>query len=50
MRVDSNSIGQLYSPAGKKPQWGFFRCAARGIHPAPTKRTSVSKYTDVFLL
>ena len=50
MRVDSNSIGQLYSPAGKTAHWAVFSSAARGIHPAPTKRTSVSKYTDVFLL
>ena len=22
---------------GKKPQWGFFRCAARAIHPRPPR-------------
>ena len=36
-RADSNSIGPPYSPAGKKPQWGFFRCAARNIHPRPPR-------------
>ena len=36
-RADSNSIGPPYRPAGKKPQWGFFRCAARDIHPRPPR-------------
>ena len=36
-RADSNSIDPPNSPAGKKPQWGFFRCAARDIHPRPPK-------------
>ena len=32
----------------KKPQWGFFRCAARDIHPRPPKKRNVSKYAAVF--
>ena len=41
-RVDSNSIDPPNSPAGKKPLRGFFRCAARVIHPRPP-RTPVSE-------
>ena len=41
-RVDSNSIDPPNSPAGKKPLRGFFRCAARDIHPRPP-RTPVSE-------
>ena len=37
-RVDSNSIDPPNSPAGKKPLRGFFRCAARAIHPRPPNK------------
>ena len=37
-RVDSNSIDPPNSPAGKKPLRGFFRCAARVIHPRPPNK------------
>ena len=44
-RVDSNSIGPPRTVRrAKKPQWGFFRCAARDIYPRPprpTKRSSI---------
>ena len=46
-RVDSNSIDPPNSPAGKKPLRGFFRCAARVIHPRPPKNRNVSKYAAV---
>ena len=37
-RVDSNSIGPPRTVRrAKKPQWGFFRCAARDIHPCPPR-------------
>ena len=32
---------------GKKPLRGFFRCAARVIHPRPPKNRNVSKYAAV---
>ena len=32
---------------GKKPLRGFFRCAARDIHPRPPKNRNVSKYAAV---
>ena len=35
---------------GKKPLRGFFRCAARVIHPRPPKNRNVSKYAAVFVL
>ena len=38
LRVNSNSIGPPNNPAGEKPLRGFFRCAARAIHPHPPKR------------
>ena len=31
----------------KKPLRGFFRCAARAIHPRPPKNRNVSKYAAV---
>ena len=34
---------------GKKPLRGFFRCAARVIHPRPPKNLSVCKYAEVFV-
>ena len=33
----------------KKPLRGFFRCAARAIHPRPPKNRNVSKYAAVFI-
>ena len=34
----------------KKPLRGFFRCAARDIHPRPPKNLNVRKYAEVFVL
>ena len=34
----------------KKPLRGFFRCAARDIHPRPPKNLNVCKYAEVFVL
>ena len=50
MRVDSNSIGPPIVRRAKKPLRGFFRCAARDIHPRPPKNLNVCKYAEVFVL
>ena len=35
----------------KKPQWGFFRCAARDIHPRPPKKSfNVTTTLELFVL
>ena len=34
----------------KKPLRGFFRCAARDIHPRPPKNLNVCKCAEVFVL
>ena len=50
MRVDSNSCGDVAEDGAKTALRGFFRCAARDIHPRPPKNLNVCKYAEVFVL